>query len=390
MANAFIVVGMAFGDESKGCCVDKLCREYPVDLVVRFNGGCQASHSVTLENGPSHCFSQFGSGMLASATVRTHLSRFMLIDPLAFVREGDALSAKTPYVWERTTVDKRCVVITPLHAQLNRLREIMRGVDRHGSCGRGVGVAREFSLEHGDAIPLAGDLVKFNLTLYGKLDHLWKLMSEEVYGLAEQLEIKKRNIITFEDVYRMYNKVVFPSRIVDSLEPANMMVFEGAQGVMLDETHGTAPHNTWTNTTFENADTLLDEIGVADRFRIGCLRSYYTRHGAGPFPTENNMLDLPEPHNKNNGFQGKFRVGEFDFTLAKAALSIVGGVDTLNISHLDYLPRLGWEESDFLACVEASLRTPIGMFGRGPTANDRTAQLKEFDYAGLSCVGDVP
>ena len=69
----------------------------------------------------------------------------------------------------------------------------------------------------------------------------------------------------------------WPARIVDGFEPEINMVFEGAQGVMLDETHGLAPHNTWTNTTFENADTLLDEASMKmfDRVRIGCLRSYY-------------------------------------------------------------------------------------------------------------------
>jgi adenylosuccinate synthase len=152
------------------------------------------------------------------------------------------------------------------------------------------------------------------------------------------------------------------------------MVFEGAQGVMLDEKHGTAPHNTWTNTTFENADTLLDEIGCTDRMRIGCLRTYYTRHGVGPFPTEDNTLDLPEPHNGNDGFQGKFRVGRFDFTLAKQALSIVGGVDVLALSHLDYLPRLGWQERVFIDRV--SELAPVVMQGRGPTAAHRTINME--------------
>jgi adenylosuccinate synthase len=154
------------------------------------------------------------------------------------------------------------------------------------------------------------------------------------------------------------------------------MVFEGAQGVMLDEKHGTAPHNTWTNTTFENADTLLDEVGCKDRTRIGCLRSYYTRHGAGPFPTEDNTLDLPEPHNGNDGFQGKFRVGRFDYQLAAKALEIVKGVDMLSVSHLDYLPRLGVEEKDFLEHLEYQLDTPVGMLGRGPTAAHRTINLE--------------
>jgi adenylosuccinate synthase len=155
------------------------------------------------------------------------------------------------------------------------------------------------------------------------------------------------------------------------------MVFEGAQGVMLDEKHGTAPHNTWTNTTFENADTLLDEVGVArkDRTRIGCFRTYYTRHGAGPFPTEETGLDLPEPHNGDEGFQGKFRVGRFDYRMAEEALDIVRGVTFLAVSHLDYLPRLGVEEDEFLEHLVNELDTPVGIYGSGPTAAQRTINL---------------
>jgi adenylosuccinate synthase len=108
--------------------------------------------------------------------------------------------------------------------------------------------------------------------------------------------------------------------------------------------------------------------------RIGCLRTYYTRHGVGPFPTEDNTLDLPEPHNGNDGFQGKFRVGRFDFTLAKQALSIVGGVDVLALSHLDYLPRLGWQERVFIDRV--SELAPVVMQGRGPTAAHRTINME--------------
>lgn len=373
---AVLLAGMGFGDESKGASCDALTRALPVDTIVRYGGGCQCAHNVVTPEGVHHTFSQFGSGMLANNKVSTHLSRFMLLDPLAFVREGDALSVKTPYVWERTTVDKRCVVITPLHSQLNKLREKARGSKRHGSCGRGVGVAREFNLAHGDAIPLAGDLEKFNLTLYGKLDHLWNLMSEETYKLAQNLQIPKRDVITFEDVYRMYNKVVFPSRIVDGLEPAETMVFEGAQGVLLDETYGTAPHNTWTDTTFKNADTLLDELGITDRYRIGCLRTYHTRHGAGPFPTEDELLKavLPELHNGTGEFQGEFRVGYFDFELAGMAIGIARGIDCISLSHLDYLPALGMKE-DFPEQLEEIFNVPVGMRANGPTAAHRTLAL---------------
>jgi adenylosuccinate synthase len=172
----------------------------------------------------------------------------------------------------------------------------------------------------------------------------------------------------------------WPAKIVESMPPSGFMVFEGAQGVLLDEKHGQAPHNTWTNTTFENADTLLDEIRCKDRFRIGCLRTYHTRHGAGPFPTENNTLDLPELHNGTGEFQGAFRVGDFNNKAARRAIEIVGGIDGLALSHIDYLDRLGYHhaDEDVIRMIGEEVSAPIVMKANGPTAAHRTLELPVY------------
>lgn len=377
---AVLVAGLAFGDEGKGACVDALTRHYGADLIVRYNGGCQCAHHVVLPNGTSHCFSQFGSGMLANDTTRTFLSRFVLVEPLAMIREAAALSNLTSDVWNRISVDAQAPITTPLHRQLNRLREDERGKDRHGSCGRGIGVTRELQLKHGDAVLLAGDFRSMKL-VREKLFFLWGAMKEETLELIRRKRTRGELavFITPDDVFMQYDDLFWPATIVDDFPEADCAIFEGAQGVMLDEKHGTAPHNTWTNTTFENADTLLDEAAVKDRFRIGCLRSYYTRHGAGPFPTEDSTLNLPEPHNGTGIYQGRFRVGSFDFNLAKEALSIVGGVDALGISHIDYLPRLEKTEDEFTREVEDRLKVYIGLLGRGPTASHRGVNVAVTD-----------
>ncbi len=370
---AYLIAGLAFGDEGKGACVDALTRHLPVDLIVRYNGGCQAAHHVVLPDGRSHCFSQFGAGMLANSRVKTHLSRFMLVEPFAMMNEACALETLGDEIWKRTTVDGNAVVVTPFHRELNRLREEALGNNRHGSCGRGIGAARETHLKYGDKVLLARD-VQTPSKCREKLYFLADELAPERISLELRLRKQMRLHQTIDSMVNEYKK--WPARIVDGFEPAETMVFEGAQGVMLDEKHGTAPHNTWTNTTFENADTLLDEAGVSilDRRLIGCLRSYHTRHGAGPFPTEDNTLDLPEPHNGNSGFQGPFRVGKFDFNLALKAINIAGGIHYLAISHLDYLPRLGLKEDNFLEAVREF--TPICMQGRGPTAEHRTIDLE--------------
>jgi adenylosuccinate synthase len=197
----------------------------------------------------------------------------MLIDPLAMMREAEALNRLTDNVWWRTTADADAVIVTPFHRALNRLRENARGEFKHGSCGRGIGVAREMHLMYGDRVLLVKDMLNSNLTME-KLYSLRDIYLEEVRE-HQEYDISVIGELDVQDI--LYDYTHWPITIVDHLEPAETMVFEGAQGVMLDEKHGTAPHNTWTNTTFENADTLLDEVGGTDRMRIGCLRTYYTR-----------------------------------------------------------------------------------------------------------------
>lgn len=373
---ALLVAGLAFGDESKGATVDALCRRYPVDLVVRYNGGCQAQHAVVLPDGNYHLFSQFGSGMLANDKVRTHLSRFMLVEPLAMMNEADALEKKTPNVWDRVTVDADAVITTPLHSQLNKLRETERGKDRHGSCGRGIGVTRELHLKYGPLVPFAGDFAQPRKVLAEKIHWLEETVRKETLELARQVGFAADNLWTADTVMEEYDRRPWPAEIVDEINPGECMVFEGAQGVMLDEKYGTAPHNTWTNTTFDNADDLLNEWGIADRLRIGCIRTYYTRHGAGPLPTEDTILHgmgLDEPHNQEGRYQGSFRIGWFDWNLFNRALDIIGGVDYLAVSHFDYLKNLGITDASMLSKLEDVC--PVGMISEGPTHAQRQFRM---------------
>jgi adenylosuccinate synthase len=122
---------------------------------------------------------------------------------------------------------------------------------------------------------------------------------------------------------------------------APSVVFEGAQGVLLDETHGFHPHTTWSNCTFENALELA--AGFDALTRVGVLRALPSRHGAGPFPTEDAAVSaaVVEPHNLETPWQGAIRHGWFDAVLARYALDVTGGVDALALTHLDAVERLG-------------------------------------------------
>ena len=380
---AYIVSGMAYGDEGKGLTVDYLTRRYRAGLVVRYNGGPQAAHNVIAPDGTHHTFSQFGAGTLAGAG--THLSRFMLIDPLALRRESEVLEAKIDHgPMEGLSIDPGCVIVTPYHQYANQARETMRGDARHGSVGLGVGEARGDSLEG------------LSLTVVDVLAGRAEERLEEIRArkIAEGVGNPCADESDSEWLAILYAKILRGVRITTLAERLNglaedsvgALVFEGAQGVLLDETHGVAPHNTWSDCTFHNADTLLSEIGWPEerRTRIGVFRSYFTRHGAGPFATEDARIALPD-HNRDHPWAGKFRQGHFDTRMAQLACG-VARPDELMVTHMDYAARLG--VADLPEILESEGRQggvgiPVTLTSWGPTAADiREAKdkprLREF------------
>ena len=165
---AYIVVDLGFGDSGKGLLTDYLVRQSSAGVVVRYNGGAQAGHNVVAPDGRHHTFAQFGSGTFVPG-VKTFLSRHVVIHPGALLVEGDILAGKgLPDVFSRLRVSENALVITPFHQAANRIRELMRGNGRHGSCGVGVGEAYAYSLTHDDESVRARDLLD-PVTLWRKL-----------------------------------------------------------------------------------------------------------------------------------------------------------------------------------------------------------------------------
>lgn len=155
--NHVAVVDLGYGDAGKGTVVDWLCATRPVHTVVRFNGGAQAAHNVVLRDGRHHTFAQFGAGTFHPG-VGTHLSRHVVVDPLALAAEADHLATVgVRDALDRLTVDGDALLATPYHRAANRAREIARGADRHGSCGLGVGEAVAYGLAHPDDAPRVAD-----------------------------------------------------------------------------------------------------------------------------------------------------------------------------------------------------------------------------------------
>ncbi len=340
------VVDLGYGDAGKGSIVDHLCRTAveadpgSPPTVVRFNGGAQAAHNVVTPDGRHHTFAQFGSGTLVPG-VRTHLSRFMLLDPLALAAEAahlrTELGARDPFAL--LTVDRRALLTTPYHAAANRHRETARGAARHGSCGLGIGETAAYALAHPDDAPTAGDCTA-PARLRTRLTRLRDRLTADL-GLGRPIGPPVEACL---DAYR-----AFADRVALTDEPhlarilrGGPVVLEGAQGVLLDEWHGFHPYTTWSTTTFGNAETLLAEAGApGTALRLGVLRSYTVRHGPGPLVTEDQRLSaaLPEAHNGHGRWQGAFRVGHFDAVAHRHALAACGGADALALTHLDAPPR---------------------------------------------------
>ncbi len=358
MQQAFLTVDLGFGDAGKGSIVDFLTRTYDAHTVVRYNGGAQAGHRVVMSGIPlqEHVFSQFGSGTLAGAS--THLSQYMLIDPLAMEAEAEhlqTLGIADPFA--HTTIDERALIVTPFQRAANRLQELSRGDQRHGSCGMGIGETMADYLQYGDQVLFARHL-RNPATVRMRLEWLRRLNLSKVTALRPslpQIEQADREWAMLTDPDRLeefvdvYSNVATRARIVPGnylshlLQRAGTVIFEGAQGVLLDEWHGFHPHTTWSTTTLAHANRLLAAADYAGHVvRIGITRAYATRHGAGPFVTEDAALTraLPDACNGTNDWQQGFRVGWLDLVMLRYALEVIGALDYLALTCVDRLSAL--------------------------------------------------
>lgn len=411
--NHVIVADLGYGDAGKGTVVDWLCSRDgggPVRTVVRFNGGAQAGHNVVTADGRHHTFAQFGSGTFTPG-VRTHLSRFVLVDPLALAAEAAHLSrVGVPDALARLTVDRDALLVTPYHRAANRARELARGKNRHGSCGMGIGETASYALSHPGEAPRISDCAAPR-SLARKLSVLRDWLASELGDL---------DVPAAADLCDAYRAFAATVPIVDSgylrrLLRTGRAVFEGAQGVLLDEWRGFHPYTTWSTTTFGNAETLLAQAGEP-AVRLGVIRCYMTRHGPGPFVTEDPALEIPEPHNRQGTWQGPFRTGHLDAVALRYAAAVSGGVDAVALTHLDAAARhplrlcrsyrvdgqrldritpgpehdLGWQEQltglllrarpeyedpapDWPATVSDVLNAPVTLLSHGPSATDKQA-----------------
>ncbi len=310
------VVGGSWGDEGKGLMTDFFAD--PSTIVVRYNGGAQAAHTVERPDGTRHVFHHFGSGTLRGA--RTFLSRFFICNPLLYFKERAELITKgyNPSI----IVDPNAPVTTPFDMMINQMSEESRGDARHGSCG--VGINETLKRHEANIRPLyAVDFLKDERHLRRALAEIrseWVPERLATLGITPTTAwLDRLDNPAVIDAYlshamRFSHSVNF--KVADeALAPSAHVVFEGAQGLLLDEDHHFFPHVTHSHTGLTNVDILATEAGIEHLDVTYVTRAYATRHGAGPFPHENASIKYDDPTNVPNMWQGALRFGELDLTL---------------------------------------------------------------------------
>lgn len=345
------LIGLGFGDCGKGLFTDFLCRRWRAGAVVRFNGGAQAGHNVVLPDGRHHTFSQFCAGTLVPGVLSV-LASPVVVHPTALLVEHAVLQALgITDALVRLRIDARCRINTPFHQAAGRLRELRRGAASHGTCGVGAGETVRHALAHPDEVLCYGDLLA-PARAHDKLEAIRRRLQAEFNGpagppahttaweseqaLLRDAGVSARWLAAAADLARQCKPSQGPE-IARELQVCGTVLFEGAQGVLLDEWHGFHPHTTWSSIHPASVESVVADLGLAGQVsHLGILRSYLTRHGHGPLPTFDPALDvLAEPHNTGDGWQGRFRRGHADAVLLRYALAVTGKLDGLLLSHLD-------------------------------------------------------
>ncbi|MEM9304432.1 MAG: adenylosuccinate synthase [Pseudomonadota bacterium] len=282
MANNVVVIGTQWGDEGKGKIVDLLTRE--VDAVVRFQGGHNAGHTLVID-GEKTVLHLIPSGILHPG-VRCCIGNGVVLSPEALLREIEELEQRGVDVRDRLLLSPGCAIILPYHVALDVAREARRGKAAIGTTGRGIGPAYEDKIAR-RGIRLADLFVPERLT--ERLDHA---LDYHNFVLEKYLGAKPLDGAEVLASALAYGEALRPmaadvAGLLEDLRGASAKVlFEGAQGTLLDIDHGTYPFVTSSNTT---AGGVCTGSGVAPQsvdYVLGITKAYATRVGSGPFPSE--------------------------------------------------------------------------------------------------------
>ncbi len=336
--STLVVIGSQWGDEGKGKITDLLSEE--ADIIVRYQGGCNAGHTV-VKGDEQYIFHLIPSGILHEG-VKCLIGNGVVIDPESLLQEIENLKKKNIEIDDNLYIDFKAHVVLPYHKTLDEVKEMKRGKDKIGTTKRGIGPA------YVDKIARTGiriiDLIDEKL-LPKKLENNLNeknTIFEKLYGLKISNQEKKDILKKYREYGQLLKKYVTDVSLYlnQAINENKKILFEGAQGTLLDVDHGTFPYVTSSNPIAGGAcigtgvgPTKIDGV-------MGVTKAYTTRVGRGPFPTE--MQGELEEYTRQKG--GEFgattgrprRCGWFDAVLVNYAVRI-NGMDNMVLTKIDVL-----------------------------------------------------
>ncbi|WP_027695397.1 adenylosuccinate synthase [Vibrio litoralis] len=345
MGNNVVVLGTQWGDEGKGKIVDLLTED--AKYVVRYQGGHNAGHTLVID-GEKTVLHLIPSGILRE-NVKCIIGNGVVLSPDALLKEMKPLEERGIPVRERLYISEACPLILPYHIALDQARELARGKKAIGTTGRGIGPAYEDKVSRRGL--RVGDL--FDMEAFAQ--KLKEVMEYHNFQLVNYYKVEE---VSYEEVLEQvkgYAELLtsLVIDVTDELDSArkrgDKIMFEGAQGTLLDIDHGTYPYVTSSNTT---AGGVAAGSGFGPRhlgYILGIAKAYCTRVGSGPFPTElYDGLEKQDPVGKHLGTVGNEfgattgrlrRTGWFDAVAMRRAIQI-NSLSGFCLTKLDVLDGL--------------------------------------------------
>ena len=389
MSRNVVILGTQWGDEGKGKIVDLLTEQ--ADAVVRFQGGHNAGHTLVI-GGEKTVLHLIPSGVLR-AGVQCLIGNGVVLSPEALLKEIDALETSGVPVQDRLKISAACPLILPYHVALDQAREARRGEKKIGTTGRGIGPCYEDKAAR-RALRL-GDLrdpARFAETLEEVLDYHNHVLAH-YYG-GEQLSLSA----VLDEALAHGDRLLPMMADVTSLlheyrKTQARLLFEGAQGSLLDIDHGTYPFVTSSNTTAGGTATGSGFGPLFLDYVLGITKAYTTRVGSGPFPTElfdETGLRLAERGHEFGATTGRpRRCGWFDAVALRTAvninsvsglcltkLDVLDGLDEISIC-VGYTSDVGETVSNPIDAVDYENLRPV--YETLPGWRDSTVGLKSLD-----------
>ena len=334
-----VVVGSQWGDEGKGKIVDWLSSE--ADIIVRFQGGHNAGHTLVID-GVTYKLRLLPSGIVRKDKISV-IGNGVVIDPWALLDEIDEIKSKGVAVSEKNLIiSEAATLILPFHKEMDEIREDAAGNSKIGTTRRGIGPAYEDKV--GRRSIRVMDLVSEN-NLDKRLDNVLMHHNAIRKGLNKPIfnkeKLKKDLLILAPEILK-FSKPVWKKLDEFKLKEKKIL-FEGAQGILLDVDHGTYPFVTSSNTVASSAATGSGCGPNSINYVLGITKAYTTRVGEGPFPTElkDEIGELLGNRGKEFGTvtSRKRRCGWFDGVLVRQTIKI-SGIDGIALTKLDVLDEL--------------------------------------------------